>query len=101
MYCISLLIDLDSDDNTRLSQQELSNVGHEVANEQDYQEDDSDLPGKMEEKTMSEEIEEKEVPVRIFKRKIKKTKFEKSIEVLSNGFCAAAEKKKKDRNDRV
>ena len=78
----------------------MSNVGDSVGvgNEQDYQEDDSDLTGKMGEKTMAEEIgekeaEKKEAPVKIFKRKIpKKTKLEKSIEVLSNGFCAAAEK---------
>jgi hypothetical protein len=61
----------------------------------------------MEEKTIAEEIEEKkeneknenekkekEASMQILKRKIpKKTKLEKSIEVMSNGFRAAAAEK--------
>jgi acetate kinase len=60
----------------------------------------------MEEKTIAEEIEEKkeneknenekkekEASMQILKRKIPKTKLEKSIEVMSNGFRAAAAEK--------
>ena len=38
----------------------MSNVDDGIGDEQDYQEDDSDLTGKMEEKSMTEEIEEKQ-----------------------------------------
>lgn len=93
-----------------------SNTGGDNGDEQDNEDGGLGLTAQMEEKTIAEEIEEKkenekkenekngneknenekkekEASMQILKRKIpKKTKLEKSIEVLSNGFRAAAEK---------
>ena len=88
-----------------------SNTGGDNGDEQENEDGGLGLTAQMEEKTIAEEIEEKkenekneneknenekkekEASMQILKRKIpKKTKLEKSIEVLSNGFRAAAEK---------
>lgn len=87
-----------------------SNIDDDNGNKQENEEDDLSLIVEMEEKNIAEEIEEKnknekkdeknenekkvkEASIKMLKRKPpKKTKLEKSIEVLSDGFRAAAEK---------